>query len=366
MRIAYVSAHYAPTIGGVEKHLVEIATRMAAAGEQVDVLTHAEPGQGLPARETMGGVNVTRFAVPLPSRNYALSPALSRHLARFVGDYDVVHAHGYHALPALQAALARPRALVFTPHYHGTGHSPLRKLLHPPYRRLGRIVFERAGRTIAVSPPEASLILSHFPQVEPRLLVIPNGVDQRALDAAAPFPERRTVILSAGRLESYKQVDRTIAALAHLPEQFVLRITGDGAARAELEQLVGDMGLGERVTFLGKVAQDDLYRWFRTTAVYVSMSSNEAMPVTFIESLAAGARVVASDIPAHRDLVAKTGGSIALVSLDASAETLAQQIAAIAAQDVLPAAIDSWDEVTARTARAYREAIEQARAHAVS
>ena len=202
MRVAFVSAHYAPMIGGVEKHVVAIATRLAAQGHQVEVLTHAEPGSGLAPVELIDGVTVRRFPVPLPSRNYAFSPALSLHLHRHGGDYDVLHAHGYHALPALQATLARPPALVFTPHYHGTGHSFFRKLLHPPYRRLGRLIFTRAGRVIAVAPPEGELILSHFPEVRRRLSVVPNGVDRPALDGAEPFDLQSRVVLSAGRLRS--------------------------------------------------------------------------------------------------------------------------------------------------------------------
>jgi glycosyltransferase involved in cell wall biosynthesis len=357
MRIAFVCAHYAPMIGGVEKHVVEIATRLAARGEQVEVLTHAEAHQTLPPTERIDGVNVRRFGVPLPSSNYAFSPALWRHLHSGDSRYDIVHAHGYHAVPALQAALSEPPTLIFTPHYHGTGHSAFRKLLHPPYRRLGRIIFDRSARTIAVSPPEAKLILSHFPKVEPRLVVIPNGVDQSALDAAIAFEQESTVVLSAGRLETYKQVDRTISALSHLPEEFALRITGDGAARGELKQLAGSLGLGDRVDFLGKVSEEDLYRWFRSTAVYVSMSSNEAMPVTFIECLAAGARVVASDIPAHRDLVTKTRGSIKLVPLDASPEIVAEAIRDLAAQPALTPLIDTWDGVTSLTLDTYREGI---------
>jgi glycosyltransferase involved in cell wall biosynthesis len=357
VRIAFVTAHYAPMIGGVEKHVAEIASRLAARGEHVDVLTHDEAGRSLPARETVDGVNVMRFTVPVPSSNYALSPALWRRLLERRSSYDVVHAHGYHALPALQAALVKPTALVFTPHYHGTGHSPLRKLLHPPYRRVGRTIFARAGRTIAVSPPEARLILSHFPEVEPRLVVIPNGVDKQALADARPFDEGRTVVLSAGRLESYKQVDRTIEALAHLPEDFVLRITGDGSVRGDLEARVAELGLSSRVEFLGSVSEEDLYRWFRSASVYVSMSSNEAMPVTFIECLAAGARVVASDIPAHRDLVKKTRGSISLVDLDVAPELLAREIAALSAAPAATPAIDSWDDVAERTLDAYRETI---------
>jgi glycosyltransferase involved in cell wall biosynthesis len=359
MRIAFVCAHYAPMIGGVEKHVTEIATRLAARGEEVSVLTHAEADRILPARETIDGVEVTRFRVPVPSTNYAASPALWRYLARHAADFDVVHAHGYHALPALQAALSGPGALVFTPHYHGTGHSAFRKLLHPPYRRLGRLIFARAGRTIAVSPPEAKLILSHFPEIEPRLLVIPNGVDRNALDAAQPFADEqeRTLVLSAGRLESYKQVDRTIEAIAHLPDAFALCITGDGSARDELRRRAHELGLAGRVRFLGSVPEEELYRWFRTARVYVSMSSNEAMPVTFIECLAAGASVVGSDIPAHRSLVERTSGSIQLVPLDVPADTLAAAIARAAAAVPAPARIDTWDDVAERTLEAYAEAI---------
>lgn len=359
MKIAFVTAHYAPVIGGVEKHVVEIARRLAARGDSVEVLTHAESDRRIPASAVVDGVKVTRFPVPLPSSNYAISPALWLHLRHERGGYDVIHAHGYHALPALQAALVRPPTLVFTPHYHGTGHSAFRKLLHPPYRRLGAVIFARAARTIAVSPPEARLILSHFPAVEARLIVIPNGVDEEALRSAQPFVEPRTVILSAGRLETYKQVDKTIAALSYLPEHFVLRITGDGAAREGLERQAERAGMSGRISFLGKVSDADLYRWFRSTAVYVSMSSNEAMPVTFIESLAAGARVVASDIPAHRDLLTKTEGSIRLVPLDASPDQLAATIGELAAQPVVEARIDTWDDVTSRTAETYREAIGQ-------
>jgi glycosyltransferase involved in cell wall biosynthesis len=359
MRVAFVAAHYAPMIGGVEKHMVEIATRLARRGNEVEMLTHAEPDQALPINEMMDGVQVRRFPVPIPSSNYALSPRLWHYLERSRNRYDVMHAHGYHALPALEAALSRPSTLVFTPHYHGTGHSPFRKLLHPPYRRLGKVIFERAGRTIAVSPPEAKLILSHFPEVEPRLAVIPNGVDQEVLDAAQPFSEERTVVLSAGRLEGYKQVGKTIEAMAHLPDDFVLRITGDGSARTELEDRSESLGVGGRVLFLGKVAEDDLYRWFRTTSVYVSLSSNEAMPVTFIECLAAGARVVASDIPAHRDLVTKTEGSIELVPLDASAEIVGAAIGRLAGGPVVQPKVDTWDDVTSRTSEIYRQAIEE-------
>ena len=356
MRIAYVTPHYAPFVGGVESHALQIARRAAKLGHDVTVLTQKETRQQR-HHELIDGVAVRRFTVPVPSTNYALSPSLWLYLGRFGSRYDVVHAHAYHALPALAAAVTKRSALVFTPHYHGTGHSRFRKLLHPPYRTAGGLIFARADRVIAVSPPEAELILRHFPAVGERLVVIPNGVDQQALMDAQPFAEPRTVVLSAGRIEAYKQVDKTVAAVAHLPDDFVLRVTGDGAGRAAAEAVARESGVGERVQFLGRVPEDDLYRWFRTAAVYVSMSSNEAMPVTLIESLAAGARIVASDIPAHRDLVTKTGGAITLVPIEADASALAKAIVESSRAPRAAATVDTWDDVAEATVAVYRDAI---------
>lgn len=355
MRIAYVSAHYAPFIGGVEKHVTEIAKRAATRGHDVHVLTHREPRGEVLESEVLDGVRVHRFPVPVPSRNYAISPALWAHLTRSSGHYDVVHGHGYHALPALAAALAKRGPFVFTPHYHGTGHSAFRKALHPPYRALlGRQLFGRADRTISVSPPEAELILRHFPEIRAKLTVIPNGVDLEAMHAAEPFEVDRTVVLSAGRIESYKQVDKTVAAVASMDESYMLRVTGDGPARAEAEALAGRLlGDAERIAFLGRVSDDELLRWFRTADVFVSMSSNEAMPITVIEVLAAGARVIASDIPAHRDLVEKTAGTIHLVPLDASPEQLAAMIRTAMNEPPRAPRIDTWDDVTERTLQVY-------------
>lgn len=356
MRIAYASAHYAPFVGGVEKHIVEIAARMAARGHEVTVLTHDEPDGGLPSAERVDGVSVRRFPVPLPSRNYALSPGLWAHLIRFGDRYDVVHAHGYHALPPLAASLGKRSPLVFTPHYHGTGHSPFRKALHPPYRvTAGRYLVQRADQVIAVSQPEAGLFLRHFPFAAGKLTVIPNGVDVEGLRAVEPYAMDQTVVLSAGRIEDYKQVDKTVEAMRHLPPEFVLRVTGDGPARAGLEQLARDAGLGDRVQFLGRVSDEELQRWTRTAAVYVSMSSNEAMPITVIELLAAGAGVVASDIPAHVDMREKTSGDMTLVPLDSSPERVAAAIRESAARDPHPARIATWDDVTDRTVAVYEE-----------
>jgi glycosyltransferase involved in cell wall biosynthesis len=354
MRIALVSAHYAPFAGGVESHVEEIAKRLADRGESVEVLTHQDDPD-LPDVEMREGVLVRRHRVPVPSRHFGVSPAVWAALVRHRSRYDVVHAHGYHSAAPLAATMAGASPLVFTPHYHGTGHSPLRKAIHIPYRAAGAAMAARSRRIICVSRAEADLFLTHFPSARARVTVIPNGVDLERITAAEPFPDAGPVVVTGGRLQSYKQIDRIVEAMALTPPGLRLVVTGDGPERGALEALADERGVREKVRFIGRVEPDTLYRWYAGADVFCSMSSNEAMPVTILELLAAGARVVASDIPAHRDIRERTAGAITLVPLDAGPEVLARALGHALNESPAPAQrIPTWDEVTTQTLDVYR------------
>ncbi len=357
MRIAIVAPLYRPAIGGVETHVEQLATRLAAAGEAVEVITQTSD-RGLPWSETLDGVLVRRFGVIAHSDHYPFSPGLARFLRRQGAGYDLIHAHNYHALPALMATLVRGAPLVFTPHYHGRSDSAFRNALHRPYRLLGSRILDRSVKVIAVAPAEARLLADHFPGSAAKTVVVPNGVDAERISAATPFEHGdSTVVLCAGRLDTYKRLDRTIRALAHLEPRFVLRITGDGPARIELEDLVRELGLERRVEFLGRVEVDQLYRWFRTADVYVTTSEIEAMPVTPLEALSGGARVVASDIPAHRGTARFAGERLSLVPLSADPPGLAAAIRAAAESDPPGGSIPTWGNVLDSTTAIYREAL---------
>jgi glycosyltransferase involved in cell wall biosynthesis len=209
---------------------------------------------------------------------------------------------------------------------------------------------------ICVSNAEADLVRQHFPWVGKRITTIPNGVDVQALRAATAFPEQGLVILSAGRLEGYKNVQRIIEALAYLSKAYVLRIVGEGPDRERLEQVAKRLGLQDRVAFLGKVSDEVVRRWFRTARVYVSMSAHEAFGITLYEALAVSARVVASDVPAHRDVAQCMPDQVTLVEPQAAAATLARLIQRAAEQPRLEATVlslPSWSTVAEQTLTLY-------------
>jgi glycosyltransferase involved in cell wall biosynthesis len=357
MRIALIAAHYAPFVGGIESHVEEIAKRLVSCGNSVEVLTHNNDS-GLPDVETRDGVLIRRHRMAVKNQHFELSPGMWAVLLRQKHRYDVVHVHGYHSTAPLMAALAMASPMVFTPHYHGTGHSPFRKVLHVPYRMIGARIVSRCGRIICVSQAEADLFCTHFPTAKERVRVIPNGADLGRIGAARPLPDAGEIVITGGRLHSYKHVDRIIEAMALTPPGFRLVVTGDGPERSRLKALAAQRRVTDKVSFTGLIDTETLYRWYATAQVFCSMSTNEAMPVTILEMLAAGARVVASDIPAHRDIRERTGGSIRLVPPDASPAILADALRT--AHREPPATnqqIPTWDEVTMETIDVYRDLV---------
>jgi glycosyltransferase involved in cell wall biosynthesis len=329
-----------------------LAEGLAARGHAVEVWCH-QPISETTFFENPDGVVVRRFPLLASSQHYAASIAMARALWSERRDFDLVHSHNYHSLVPLFSSISTCAPLIFTPHYHGTSDSALRRKLHYPYHIAGSFIGHKASAIICVSTLEAELFTSHFPRTRTPVTVIPNGVDGAALASAMPFDVTDRVILSAGRLEFYKQVDRVVDAVLHLPAQYSLVVVGGGPARAGLESKIAELGLQRRVRMLGRLGIDELRRWFRTAEVFVSMSQIEAMPITPLELLYCGARVVASDIPAHQEVARVTGGYVALVPFDASAPHLARCIEDASNSPMRAASVSTWDEVVERTIALY-------------
>jgi glycosyltransferase involved in cell wall biosynthesis len=324
MRIALVTPRYLPQIGGVEIHVGHLARRLAAAGHSVDVLTHATPG--LSHLDEADGTTVRRFPIRLGGRTYPFAPGLWNYIGRHSLDYDVVHIHNYHATPAIPAALAPVKRLVFTPHYLGGGRTAIAQALHRPYRSIGRLLFHRADHVVCTTVAEAEMVASDFPNAARKTIVIPNGIDVDLINGAAPQRSGGPVVLYAGRLEKYKNIQLVVSALPYLGNEVRLAIVGEGPSYKDLTLLAADLGVASRVELVGAVAWPAVYRWFRAADVFVTMSARESFGMSLLEAYVAGAQLVASDIPAHREVAAMAGLRSALVPLTAAPGELAAAI----------------------------------------
>ncbi|HEY0002887.1 MAG TPA: glycosyltransferase family 4 protein, partial [Actinoplanes sp.] len=354
MRIGVVTNAYHPDIGGVETHARRLCAALVAAGAEIEVLTQDTDA----SVESLDGALVRRFPLTVRADNYRFSLGLWQWLRRNADRYDVLHAHSYHALAALPAALTNRTPLVFTPHYHGTGHSRLRAVLHPLYRPVGRRIVARSSRIICVTHAEREILLRHFPDAADRTVVIPNGTDPaRGLAGRVVPAEPGRSILCVGRLERYKGVDRVIRAMTRLPGDHRLDVVGAGPARAELEQFAGRLGLADRVVFHGRLSDDDFATRMALAAAAVSASGQEAFGMAVADALAAGLPTVASFIPAHRELAVMNGSAVPLWLVNPNDEgALADALRTAAATpraQVGQNALPTWDDVVLATREVY-------------
>jgi glycosyltransferase involved in cell wall biosynthesis len=209
------------------------------------------------------------------------------------------------------------------------------------------------------------LLCGRFPWAADRIRVVPKGVDVATIQAARSFADPGVVVLSVGRLERYKRVDRAVAAMASLDPAFRLVVVGDGPVRQRLEAHAADLRISSRVQFVGSVPDAQLYRWLRTGRVLVTLAEQAASGLPVIEAISAGAAVVASDIPVHREAVSRVdGAAVCFVSPEGSPLQVADAISEAARMSVpssAPATVPSWDAVVDNTWAIYTGLIFESR-----
>jgi glycosyltransferase involved in cell wall biosynthesis len=313
------------------------------------------PGQAAPPRsEQRFGIQILHprwLSIPAIGMNVApslLYRAASATLEKLLRDgkkkFDAIDAHYFYpdgvAAIRLGARFKLPVAIT------ARGSDITQFPDYPIPRRLILDAAQRAGAIITVSAGlrDALIALGADPQ---KITVLRNGV---ALDLFRPAdrPQARAALgltgptlLSVGALIPRKGHDRTLAALAMLPDWRLL-IAGEGPDRARLEQQARDLNIAARVKFLGAWPHHRLPELYSAADLSMLASSREGWANVLLESMACGTPVIASPIPGNTEVVqAPEAGIIAEAN---TPQALAQ-------------AITSWSESPRDRAatRAYAE-----------
>jgi glycosyltransferase involved in cell wall biosynthesis len=315
MRIAQVVSLYHPHIGGVETHVQRLARGCVELGDQVTVLTHQVDES--PQEERMRGVRVLRFPLTVKASNYPVSIGLFRYLKAHTAEFDLVHAHNYHTLVG-HAAMRTKLPFVYTPHYHGTAATPLRAVLHHVYRPVGARQFSAARAVICNSDAEKRWVLKDFPWIASKLTTILPGSDPIDSGNAdhTPLDLVNPVVLVVGRLERYKNIGLVIDAFKGISMDANLVIVGEGPDRARLESYANDHTPDRSIRFTGRISDELLHRLLLRADLVVSASDHEAFSLSVANGLAARARVLASAIPAHKEIAEKAGADAPITLID--------------------------------------------------
>lgn len=200
------------------------------------------------------------------------------------------------------------------------------------------------------------------------IVTIPNGIDMAVVrssfareeaKARLGIPPNCPVVGTAGRLEPIKRLDiflraagvialelaatsPPVPALSQHQVRFV--IAGDGREAASLHALAGDVGLADRVLFLGH--RGDIHDVLRAFDVLVLSSDHEGLPMVVLEALALAVPVVARAVGGIPEVI--QNGATGLLVYDANPRELAGACLRVLADSVL----------AARLVQAGREAVQ--------
>jgi glycosyltransferase involved in cell wall biosynthesis len=234
------------------------------------------------------------------------------------------------------------------------------------YRPLARRVFDRSEAILCSSRAEREDVVRLYPFCAEWAKVVPIAVDAALYDGVEPFTTDGPVILSAGRLDRYKRVDLVVQAMREVAGHATLVVCGTGPEAARLHELAAAEGVAGSVRLLGGVSDDDLRRWQRTATVVVSLSTRESFGLSLAEGIAAGAAIVASDIPAHREMAAAMRATPTMVPEAAGAQDVAGALLAALAQGRPgrpSGTLRAWSDVASDTIAVYEAALAQPRRH---
>jgi glycosyltransferase involved in cell wall biosynthesis len=353
MRILQVTSRYYPYFGGLEEHVKNISERIAK-NHNVTVAT-TDPTGKLPKEESINGVQVLRFKSWAPGEAYYFSRKLQAFLKENSDNFDLVHAHNYHAFPALYAAQTKANnKLVVTPHYHGTGHSFLRNLLHLPYRYFGKEIYEAANQVICVSNYERDLLLKHFKINPDKTHVVPNGVNVCDFQGVTKHKKAYRTILFVGRLEKYKGVQNIIQALPLIDEDIILKVVGKGPFETDLVKLCSQLRLDSRVIFLKDLTRSELVQEYVDADLFVLLSEHESYGICVAEALAARTPCIVADASALSEWI--DNSNVFGISYPIHINELVSRMNKVIGKTVDKRELIDWDNVTQKILTLYKSA----------
>jgi glycosyltransferase involved in cell wall biosynthesis len=282
-------------VGGAERHVADLAAALHRKGHEVEVACSV--AGGLAQRLQEAGVPFRPLTERLVKRR--VSPAYARGVGRLLKEksFDLVHAHIYAS--AVAAAIATRKTgprLVITEHTEASWQTWRT-------RRVSRWAHGRSSHTIAVSTPIRRRLIEKDRVPPDRVSLIPNAVipapdDPPNLSGTLPdgWLEEPLVGVVA-RLQPEKGVATFLKAAALVSKaspgaRFL--VVGDGPLREELRDLVGRLGVEDRVRFLGY--RTEARALIRLLDVLVVPSLTEGSPLIVLEAMAAGVPVVASAV----------------------------------------------------------------------
>lgn len=293
MKVLHVISSLA--VGGAQKLVADLLPIISTEGIDVELLVFQEVENHLSEKIKKAGITI--HSLPANAGRWKRMMALRKALVH----YQLVHVHLFPTLYWVALAnIGIHVPLVFTE--HSTSNRRRGKFYLRP---LEQFIYSRYQAVISISEQTQQALLSWLkPQNTNAFSVVENGID---LSAYTPRTEvkRNPQIVMVSRFVPAKDQATLIKAMAYVNKQLSLLLVGDGETMARCKELSNQVGVSDRVQFLG--ARSDVSEWLWQSMIGVQSSHWEGFGLTAVEMMAAGLPVVASDVEGLKQVVAGAG-----------------------------------------------------------
>jgi glycosyltransferase involved in cell wall biosynthesis len=263
----------------------------------------------------------------------ATAPAVLWHLARLVRRHgiEVINVHYPEPSAAILVALQRLTGARLVTSVHGTDLTRLGA--SGGDRGMAAFVLRHSRAIIAPSSPYGDYVRREFAEIASRVIAVPNGVDVDEIEAlaadpnVAPPPAARAGIpyfVCVAGFNPKKAHDTLLRAFSHVPQPYRLLLAGEGPLRRDVERLIGELGLHDRVVVLGEQPHAVVARLLAGAVGSVLPSRDEPFGIAALESMALGTPVVVTAVGGLAEIVEheRTGLVVPVDDPDALAAAL--------------------------------------------
>jgi glycosyltransferase involved in cell wall biosynthesis len=293
--VVQISTFYSEN-GGVEKAVSDLVSGLKVDHDVSVLCTH---NNARTQRIDVNGVPVTSVGRIVEIQGRPLAATFPWELGRY--NCDVAHYHLPFPLAMASHLISAPKAKlnVATWHHDLVKNPRFKKFIEP----LLDSFLDRLDMIIVTAPA----LVEHTPALYKRkdkCRVIPLGIDEQLfIDDRSGTNGDGTegvgnpIVLYVGRLVYYKGCDVLIRAMKDV--NATLNLVGEGPLRGDLEKLAEDLGISDRVHFLGRVSDQALATAYKKSSLFVLPSTlpTECFGLVQVEAMLSGKPVINTNLP---------------------------------------------------------------------
>ncbi|GEM_PF-299750 len=312
MKILIATGIYPPEIGGPAGYVKGVATELANQGHEIAVVTYGDEKTE----------QATIYKVIAVHRS---SNILYRYFKYFWQTFklarksDLIYVQGpvSEGLPATLASIFARKPLVlkivgdYAWEQYQQIHLSSLELLDEfvTHRHAGKVwLMEATERWVAKRAKAIIVPSKYLKSIVEKWGISPNKI-KVVYNSIAPLPhleseeheviktsdKQQRIILTAIRAVPWKGGDFLCDVIKDLPEEYILAVAGDGPKLEDWKKHAQEIGVSNRVMWLGRLSRVELAKWYRKADLFVLATGYEGFPHVVVEAVSTGLPCIVSD-----------------------------------------------------------------------